>query len=230
MNEDAVELNQFKRVPTESTDLQEEEEFPESDSMFKEDTKLDIVSTEDGSIETRYNDNDIEVYDDEQPIDRRYINRNPDGSFDLQSYCASGEWGKVTPLLDIGCTTIIKGPGCEPITPFILLIIVFLVWFALSFSMYSSEHSSSNLALIFLCIGGGGLAFSLFWTAFTNPGFILRKTDKKLTYRLQDVLYCNKCMVTFEEARKHTIVHCFDCDRCCKNYDHHCPVLGNCIG
>lgn len=37
-------------------------------------------------------------------------------------------------------------------------------------------------------------------------------------------------MVTFEEAREHTIVHCYDCDRCCKDYDHHCPVLGNCIG
>jgi hypothetical protein len=37
-------------------------------------------------------------------------------------------------------------------------------------------------------------------------------------------------MVTFEEARKYQIVHCYDCDRCCRDYDHHCPVLGNCIG
>jgi hypothetical protein len=136
----------------------------------------------------------------------------------------------VTPLLDIGCTTVIKGPGCEPITPFILITIVLVVWFFLFKYIWISGSEKTVLACSLLSFAGFGLAFALFWTSFTNPGFVLRKRDHALARTISDSLYCTKCMVTFEEARNEQIVHCYDCDRCCRDYDHHCPVLGNCIG
>ena len=33
-----------------------------------------------------------------------------------------------------------------------------------------------------------------------------------------------------EEKRRKKTSHCFDCDRCVENMDHHCVVTGMCIG
>ena len=144
----------------------------------------------------------------------REIKRGKYG-YDLESYCETGEWGNVTPILDIGCSTIIKGPGCEPITPFILIIMVLVIWAMLSYYIYQSRCEKLMLCLFLLVVGGFGLSFNLFWTGFTDPGFIKRKYDAELFNQVATSLYCSKCMVTFEEARANGIVHCYDCERCC---------------
>lgn len=43
-------------------------------------------------------------------------------------------------------------------------------------------------------------------------------------------LCCGKCKVTNSQAEEHNIQHCEECGLCVIGYDHHCGVLGSCIG
>ena len=38
--------------------------------------------------------------------------------------------------------------------------------------------------------------------------------------------YCTQCQVLKLQRTR----HCYDCDRCVRNFDHHCMWLGNCVG
>ena len=56
-----------------------------------------------------------------------------------------------------------------------------------------------------------------------NPGIIysMNKSDK---YK-----YCYECKMVYPEVSR-KIVHCYDCEICVQGYDHHCGVIGKCIG
>lgn len=140
-------------------------------------------------MESRDYQNDF--YDPEsspQPRDRgRELNLE---AIDLDERCEKGEWGTVKPLIDIHITTVIKGPGCQPITPFIMMAITLTVWFFLSKILWTSVEYNKILGLVVLAFGGLGLSISLFWTAFTDPGFITRRHEPNLASRMNDALYC----------------------------------------
>ena len=42
----------------------------------------------------------------------------------------------------------------------------------------------------------------------------------------EDVLYCRYCRASVQLDSK----HCWDCNKCVANFDHHCPWLNTCIG
>ena len=71
-----------------------------------------------------------------------------------------------------------------------------------------------------LTLGALLAAFSL--TACSDPGIVYRELGSDDVARR----FCSRC--DFErpiEAR-----HCYDCDLCVRDLDHHCPWTGKCIG
>jgi len=101
--------------------------------------------------------------------------------------------------------------------------------------------SISGLALV--------VAFAL--TTLLDPGYLERGTPEQLEKRKQELertsaleaaahtlgsniidpmlnfTPCTKCHVMREERGTQ---HCYDCDLCCRELDHHCPWSGKCIG
>lgn len=82
--------------------------------------------------------------------------------------------------------------------------------------------------------------FSYAWVALVNPGVANQeqnlklpqkseKSEKKLTAWYRRGLgnrYCDKCKI----IQLMGTVHCYDCDVCVLEMDHHCPWTGKCIG
>ena len=83
-------------------------------------------------------------------------------------------------------------------------------------------------------------------TAFTDPGYVCMETyegckdEEELENNSNDDYYetdddissdldeisCNKCFIPYSA----NAMHCDMCNICVQDYDHHCVVLGNCIG
>ena len=66
----------------------------------------------------------------------------------------------------------------------------------------------------------------------SNPGYIgnneIIKDFKYYLIEKEDSFlnFCFKCFI----FKKDNIKHCIICDKCCKDFDHHCFWLDNCIG
>lgn len=124
-------MNQFSKVEG----VKDSPMFQESDPIYTEDSTGDSFSQETSYSQNAYDSTGYQTnfYDPEmsqQPRDRgRELNLE---AVDLDECCEKGEWGLVKPLLDIHVTTVIKGPGCQPITPFIMLAMTITVWYLLS--------------------------------------------------------------------------------------------------
>ena len=71
---------------------------------------------------------------------------------------------------------------------------------------------------------------SIVKASFTDPGYIKRTYNPEMVKAYPDKFYCKECMVTWKEKKEKNIGHCMDCGRCCENLDHHCVVIGNCVG
>jgi hypothetical protein len=67
-------------------------------------------------------------------------------------------------------------------------------------------------------------------TVYIDPGYVKRSPNPKLVREYTGRLMCGKCMLTYDEKQTDNFYHCDICDRCCKGHDHHCGVLGVCIG
>ena len=57
---------------------------------------------------------------------------------------------------------------------------------------------------------------------FLNPGIVIN--SKK---GMMHSSFCKKCLVYFQT--REMVEHCFDCDVCLKDPDHHCSVFRKCI-
>ena len=117
------------------------------------------------------------------------------------------------------------GSGCQSITPIIFIVIVCSGYHFFNSMIVCQELSMLNT---FVRVLVAAFVLNMVKVAFTNPGHIKRERPKN---PLPDSYYhCKKCWITKREARERGIVHCNDCDVCVYGYDHHCGVLGNCIG
>ena len=56
-----------------------------------------------------------------------------------------------------------------------------------------------------------------------NPGIIYSDTNNN------EKLYCGSCKFLYPYTNK-KMIHCFFCNICVCNYDHHCGVIGKCVG
>lgn len=132
---------------------------------------------------------------------------------------------KLKILLDLKCNYLLLGPGFQFITP-----LIFVILFIIIFFYYSSILTCPNAAWVLLIVKITSLLFllNLIKVAFSNPGHIIRSPpDREMPL---NYYRCEKCWISRTEAREHRIVHCDDCDVCVMDYDHHCVVLGNCVG
>eukprot|EP00942_MAST-04A_sp_MAST-4A-sp1_P009030 g9030.t1 len=72
----------------------------------------------------------------------------------------------------------------------------------------------------------GGLLFMYTMAACSDPG-IVEKNDPDIDVHIpKGQTLCSYCNV----ARERGTVHCYECDACILELDHHCPWTGKCIG
>ena len=59
-----------------------------------------------------------------------------------------------------------------------------------------------------------------------NPGIIYSNSD---IINYDDKIYCHYCKFFYPKNNK-KMEHCFICNICVCNLDHHCGVVGKCVG
>ena len=66
----------------------------------------------------------------------------------------------------------------------------------------------------------------LFLTSLTDPGVVRSSIIVANEVEAEGLVYCDICAI----HRAPTTVHCFDCNCCIEEMDHHCPWMSKCIG
>ena len=66
-----------------------------------------------------------------------------------------------------------------------------------------------------------------------NPGipkreYFRKKFEKEYKGDFSKLKLCDKCNIIFPKILN--VGHCIYCNICIKDYDHHCPWIGKCIG
>ena len=120
---------------------------------------------------------------------------------------------------------ILRGPGLQWITPVCLVIFcIFVDWLAKRLAFCESvDHIKKWIDLVCWMV-----SIVLIWTAFTNPGHLMRKmTFTEYTqFAEHRQIECYSCLT----LKSDDAAHCDDCGVCIVGLDHHCIVMGNCIG
>jgi hypothetical protein len=135
-------------------------------------------------------------------------------------------WGNTRPLCSIFGRMVIKGPGFQSISPCIMIILL-LIAFPLLADVLSCAANTiwPNVVFFFHCF----LILNIFRTSLMDPGYVKRRTDPQIIRDYEGAWYCTACMVTLKERKEKKIAHCYDCERCTEEHDHHCIVVGMCI-
>ena len=110
---------------------------------------------------------------------------------------------------------------------------------ALSFYRYWTSDSSDAMICLYVTLPIW-ILFSLLWiwsylqTCWLDPGQVLSELKRCGWYKdgvldlppeVAELRRCEKCHLP-KPTRAH---HCSECNRCYFRWDHHCPVVGNCI-
>mmetsp|Transcript_1345 Transcript_1345/g.1596 ORF Transcript_1345/g.1596 Transcript_1345/m.1596 type:complete len:262 (+) Transcript_1345:172-957(+) len=102
-----------------------------------------------------------------------------------------------------------------------LIVGISLWWFA-----FISAHLEAVYSFI------GIITFSMLFisyskTAYSDPGIIRKQTREELESQPKgEGTLCNYCNI----YRTYATRHCYDCNACIYDHDHHCPWTGKCIG
>lgn len=67
---------------------------------------------------------------------------------------------------------------------------------------------------------------AFFISHYSNPGKIIKSKPHHYPIPIDPVSYCNICCIVQASDAK----HCKKCDFCVMEFDHHCDIVGNCIG
>lgn len=70
------------------------------------------------------------------------------------------------------------------------------------------------------------LLLNLFLVSFTSP----KHASENLNEGNMMSFFCDKCKISKNYAKRKNVRHCDTCDICVEGYDHHCKLLGNCVG
>jgi len=110
-----------------------------------------------------------------------------------------------------------------------IFMMCFLAFELLGFVVY--YFCASHQSLVFRIVYKALIvleAITYLWTALKNPGIITAKDfdDPSIMENSKFKRFCKKCSI----LRVKNVFHCPDCDVCIREYDHHCPWTGKCIG
>lgn len=71
-------------------------------------------------------------------------------------------------------------------------------------------------------------AISYTYTSFINPGYPKNSFGRAFGIPRNDYYFCELCRFWIRKSSYAS--HCFDCNICIEQQDHHCPWTGHCIG
>ena len=126
--------------------------------------------------------------------------------------------GRVRRFCKIFGVEIIGATGYWILAPIFVILAVFIINTLFIFTFYGHVSVGIWIWHLFSFII---FMFVLLWTSFTDPGHFSRENGSEFISH-----YCDICYTIDNDKVK----HCGACRICIKGYDHHCVVLGNCIG
>jgi hypothetical protein len=115
--------------------------------------------------------------------------------------------------------------GCAAATAFALLKVL---------PILRLHHIDSYFIFTFLSLGWSSAVFSpitAYLTATRNPGVVLPNIDAQFALTMSaSKNFCKTCGVSKQDDNPKRIHHCRQCTQCVADFDHHCGVVGVCIG
>ena len=119
---------------------------------------------------------------------------------------------------------------------YLIAITCAILWDFISYYENAKEKYAIWLTLVAYLIASALYVWCWWTTCWGNPGSlkefykekgILSMIEKgEIPDKLRVLPLCTKCGLP-KPRRCH---HCSECNECCFRFDHHCPVIGNCVG
>jgi hypothetical protein len=96
------------------------------------------------------------------------------------------------------------------------------------------QRDDSYFIVVYLGFGWCSALISpsmAYLTATRNPGIVLPNMDQQVAGNTpSSKMFCKACRVMREPGNRSRIHHCRRCSHCVAGFDHHCGVVGVCIG